>query len=109
MPDDIFGPDLSGRHVLIPGGTGGVGEGAVRAYLEVGADVVVPTCSQQRADEFRAVLGDAAGDACTWWCTTTRRSRVPRRSPRPWGNGWAASMMSWRRSAAGGPASGCGR
>jgi NAD(P)-dependent dehydrogenase (short-subunit alcohol dehydrogenase family) len=53
-------PDLSGRHVLIPGGTGGIGEGAVRAYLAAGADVVVPTRSQERADEFRRLLGDAA-------------------------------------------------
>jgi NAD(P)-dependent dehydrogenase (short-subunit alcohol dehydrogenase family) len=60
MLSDTMTPDLSGRHVLIPGGTGGVGEGAVRAYLAAGADVVVPTRSQQRADEFRAVLGDSA-------------------------------------------------
>jgi NAD(P)-dependent dehydrogenase (short-subunit alcohol dehydrogenase family) len=53
-------PDLSGRHVLIPGGTGGVGEGAVRAYLAAGADVVVPTRSQDRADEFAKVLGSPA-------------------------------------------------
>lgn len=52
-------PSLSGRRVLVPGGTGGVGEGVVRAYLAAGADVVVPTRSQQRADEFRHVLGDA--------------------------------------------------
>jgi 3-oxoacyl-[acyl-carrier protein] reductase len=60
MPKRSFAPDLSGRHVLIPGGTGGVGEGAVRAYLAAGADVVVPTRSQERADEFRRLLGDAA-------------------------------------------------
>lgn len=60
MPDDTLTPDLTGRHVLIPGGTGGVGEGAVRAYLAAGADVVVPTRSQERAGEFRRLLGDAA-------------------------------------------------
>ena len=60
MHNATVAPDLSGRHVLIPGGTGGVGEGAVRAYLAAGADVVVPTRSQERADEFRRVLGDAA-------------------------------------------------
>jgi NAD(P)-dependent dehydrogenase (short-subunit alcohol dehydrogenase family) len=60
MQNGTAGPDLSGRHVLIPGGTGGVGEGAVRAYLAAGADVVVPTRSQERADEFRRLLGDAA-------------------------------------------------
>ena len=60
MPSGTYAPDLSGRHVLIPGGTGGVGEGAVRAYLTAGADVVVPTRSQERADEFRRLLGGAA-------------------------------------------------
>jgi NAD(P)-dependent dehydrogenase (short-subunit alcohol dehydrogenase family) len=60
MQNGTAAPDLSGRHVLIPGGTGGVGEGAVRAYLAAGADVVVPTRSQERADEFRRLLGDAA-------------------------------------------------
>src|ERR1700678_2408344 len=60
MQNETAAPDLSGRQVLIPGGTGGVGEGAVRAYLAAGADVVVPTRSQERADEFRRLLGDAA-------------------------------------------------
>ncbi|MGW7267422.1 SDR family oxidoreductase [Streptomyces sp. NPDC054842] len=60
MSDNIAHPDLSGRRVLIPGGTGGVGEGAVRAYLAAGAQVVVPTRSKERAEEFRALLGEAA-------------------------------------------------
>jgi NAD(P)-dependent dehydrogenase (short-subunit alcohol dehydrogenase family) len=55
-------PDLSGRRVLVPGGTGGVGEGVVRRYLAAGADVVVPTRSERRAQEFREVLGAAATD-----------------------------------------------
>jgi 3-oxoacyl-[acyl-carrier protein] reductase len=49
--------DLSGRRVLVPGGTGGVGEGVVRAYLEAGADVVVPTRSDARGAELRTALG----------------------------------------------------
>ncbi len=53
-------PWLPGHRVLVPGGTGGVGEGMVRGYLAAGADVVVPTRSEQRAEEFRQVLGDAA-------------------------------------------------
>ncbi|MFY9928318.1 MAG: SDR family oxidoreductase [Streptosporangiaceae bacterium] len=53
-------PGLPGRRVLVPGGTGGVGEGVVRAYLAAGADVVVPTRSQERAAEFQRVLGEAA-------------------------------------------------
>ncbi|MBV9795436.1 MAG: SDR family oxidoreductase [Actinobacteria bacterium] len=53
-------PDLAGRRVLVPGGTGGVGEGIVRRYLAAGADVVVPTRAEARAAEFRQLLGDAA-------------------------------------------------
>ncbi|SFY52681.1 SDR family NAD(P)-dependent oxidoreductase [Streptomyces sp. F-1] len=55
-------PDLSSRRALVPGGTGAVGEGVVRGYLAAGADVVVPTRTQERAEEFRAVLGEAATD-----------------------------------------------
>ncbi|QAY58577.1 SDR family oxidoreductase [Microbacterium protaetiae] len=60
MSDLTSVPPLPGRRVLIPGGTGGVGEGAVRAFLAAGADVIVPTRSQRRADEFRGLLGAAA-------------------------------------------------
>lgn len=55
-------PDLSGHRVLVPGGTGAVGEGVVRAFLAAGADVLVPTRSEQRMAEFRDVLGEAATD-----------------------------------------------
>ncbi|MHC3475588.1 SDR family oxidoreductase [Streptomyces sp. 7R007] len=55
-------PDLPGRRVVVPGGTGAVGEGVVRSYLAAGADVLVPTRTQERAEEFRRVLGDAAAD-----------------------------------------------
>jgi NAD(P)-dependent dehydrogenase (short-subunit alcohol dehydrogenase family) len=51
---------LHGPTVLVPGGTGGVGEGVVRAYLAAGADVVVPSRSTGRADQLRAQLGPAA-------------------------------------------------
>ena len=51
---------LAGHRVLVPGGTGAVAEGIVRQYLVAGADVVVPTRSQERADEFRTLLADAA-------------------------------------------------
>ncbi|MHA3701040.1 SDR family oxidoreductase [Jatrophihabitans sp. YIM 134969] len=51
---------LTARRVLVPGGTGGVGEGVVRHFLAAGAQVVVPTRSTRRAEEFRAVLGNAA-------------------------------------------------
>lgn len=62
MPKSDSGPDLTGRRVLVPGGTGGVGEGVVRHYLAAGADVVVPTRTETRAEEFRQVLGDAAAE-----------------------------------------------
>jgi NAD(P)-dependent dehydrogenase (short-subunit alcohol dehydrogenase family) len=59
---DESAPDLAGRRVLVPGGTGGVGDGVVRRYLAAGADVVVPTRTEARAEEFRRVLGPAASD-----------------------------------------------
>lgn len=54
--------DLRGTNVLVPGGTGGVGEGVVRAYLAAGAEVIVATRSEQRAEELRALLGQASGE-----------------------------------------------
>ena len=58
--DHAVRPDLSGRRVVILGGTGSVGEGIVRAWLAAGADVVVPSRTQGRADQFTEVLGDLA-------------------------------------------------
>jgi NAD(P)-dependent dehydrogenase (short-subunit alcohol dehydrogenase family) len=55
-------PQLTGHRVLVPGGTGAVGEGVVRAFLEAGAEVIVPTRSEERSAEFRAVLGQAANE-----------------------------------------------
>jgi len=54
--------NLSRRRVVVPGGTGAVGEGVVRGYLAAGAEVLVPTRSPERAEEFRRVLGDAASE-----------------------------------------------
>jgi len=54
--------DLTGHRVLVPGGTGAVGEGVVRAFLEAGAEVIVPTRSEERSAEFRGVLGHAANE-----------------------------------------------
>jgi 3-oxoacyl-[acyl-carrier protein] reductase len=54
-------PDLSGRRVLVPGGTGTVGQGVVRAYLDAGAEVVVPTRSPEPAapaDRLHLVVHD---------------------------------------------------
>lgn len=55
-------PDLSGHRVLVPGGTGAVGEGVVRAFLAAGAEVIVPTRSEARSIEFRALLGAVADE-----------------------------------------------
>jgi 3-oxoacyl-[acyl-carrier protein] reductase len=62
MAESNFEPDLSGRRVLIPGGTGAVGEGIVRRYLAAGAEVVVPTRSTRRSDEFRDLLGTTVSE-----------------------------------------------
>ncbi|HWI30849.1 MAG TPA: SDR family oxidoreductase [Microbacterium sp.] len=53
---------LQGRRVVVAGGTGAVGEGIVRSYLRTNAQVVVPTRSQSRLEEFRRILG-AEGDS----------------------------------------------
>ena len=54
--------DLTDRRILVPGGTGLVGEGIVRQHLAAGAHVVVPSRTEERAEEFRRRLGAAATD-----------------------------------------------
>ena len=51
-------PNLSGRRVVIVGGTGDVGEGVVRSWLATGADVIVPSRTEDKVDRFRDVLSD---------------------------------------------------
>lgn len=53
---------LSGKIALIAGGTGGVGEGIVRAFLKEGATVVVPSRSSENLEQLRGYLGERAGD-----------------------------------------------
>lgn len=60
MSGNASAPDLSSRRVVVAGGTGSVGEGIVRGYLDAGADVIVPTRTQARADAFRQVIGGSA-------------------------------------------------
>lgn len=50
-------PDLRGHRVVIPGGTGGVGEGVVRTWLRSGANVIVPTRNMAKAAQLRELLG----------------------------------------------------
>ncbi|SDO20081.1 3-oxoacyl-[acyl-carrier protein] reductase [Lutimaribacter pacificus] len=56
--DNAFYPDLSQRQAVIAGGTGDVGEGIVRAWLKTGAQVIVPTRTDGRAEQFKDVLSD---------------------------------------------------
>lgn len=48
---------LQDRTVVVPGGTGNVGEGVVRALLSAGARVVVPSRSEERLTELRTLIG----------------------------------------------------
>jgi NAD(P)-dependent dehydrogenase (short-subunit alcohol dehydrogenase family) len=55
-------PRLKGRVALIAGGTEGVGEGIVRAFLRLGAVVVVPSTSAQELERLRDALQDVPTD-----------------------------------------------
>ncbi|WP_432000705.1 SDR family NAD(P)-dependent oxidoreductase [Streptomyces sioyaensis] len=48
--------------VVVPGGTGNVGEGIVRAFLLAGATVVVPGRSQERLEKLAELIGPRLGD-----------------------------------------------
>jgi len=50
------------RTVLVPGGTGNVGEGIVRALLSAGATVVVPSRSADRSNALRGLIGPGDSD-----------------------------------------------
>ena len=56
--ENAFYPDLSNHRIVIMGGTGGVGEGIVRAWLKTGAHVIVPSRTEQKIERFRQVLSD---------------------------------------------------
>ncbi|HGG57317.1 MAG TPA: SDR family oxidoreductase, partial [Nannocystis exedens] len=44
---------LLGRHVVITGGTGGLGSAVVRAFVQAGARVHVPCFQEQLPEEMR--------------------------------------------------------
>jgi NAD(P)-dependent dehydrogenase (short-subunit alcohol dehydrogenase family) len=48
---------LDERTILVPGGTGNVGEGVVRSLLKAGAAVVVPSRSAERLEALRDLIG----------------------------------------------------
>jgi 3-oxoacyl-[acyl-carrier protein] reductase len=56
MRTDREAPHQDRLRVLVPGGTGTVGEGVVRGFLSENAEVVVPTRSARRSADFRARL-----------------------------------------------------
>ena len=78
---------LDGKIALIPGGTGGVGEGIVRGFLNAGATVVVPSRREESLEKLRRQLGESAGDRFVplvgerlkQRCPTTVRSVFQRR------------------------------
>lgn len=53
-------PLLTDKTVVVPGGTGNVGEGIVRQFLRAGARVIVPSRTQARLDTLRALVKDDA-------------------------------------------------
>ena len=48
---------LTDKTVVVPGGTGNVGEGIVRQFLRAGARVIVPSRSESRLNDLRGYLG----------------------------------------------------
>ncbi|MFG2095891.1 SDR family NAD(P)-dependent oxidoreductase [Streptomyces sp. NPDC048612] len=53
---------LDGKVVVVPGGTGNVGEGLVRAFLLAGATVVVPGRSRERLESLAELTGPRLGE-----------------------------------------------
>lgn len=51
--------DLSGKVVLVAGGTGAVGGGIVKAFIEAGAQVLVPSRTPEKGETLRAETGAA--------------------------------------------------
>ena len=54
-------PDFERRSVVVTGATGNLGHAVVRAYLEAGAHVAIPTRDAAKANALRALLGALAG------------------------------------------------
>jgi NAD(P)-dependent dehydrogenase (short-subunit alcohol dehydrogenase family) len=54
-------PARSSRVALITGGTGGLGQAVVAAFLDAGANVVTTYVLEEEAARVRAALGDAGG------------------------------------------------
>ena len=56
---------LNGKRVLVAGGAGAVGEGIVRVCLEEGAEVVVPSRTQDKLDRFLEAIPEGNRDRLT--------------------------------------------
>lgn len=53
---------LAGTVAVVPGGTGNVGEGIVRAFLDAGSTVAVPSRSEKRVALLRSHLAESVQD-----------------------------------------------
>lgn len=51
-------PNLKENRVVIIGGTGAVGEGIIRSWLQTGAQVIVPSRSEGRVAQFKEKIAD---------------------------------------------------
>lgn len=56
MPENAV--DLTGKRIVVAGGTGDVGEGVVRALFAAGASVIVPTRSAEKGARLRDALAN---------------------------------------------------
>lgn len=53
---------LDGKCVVVAGGTGSVGEGLVRAFLQEGAQVIVPCRSPEKSERLESYVRNDGGD-----------------------------------------------
>jgi 3-oxoacyl-[acyl-carrier protein] reductase len=72
---------LAGRTVLVAGGTGNVGGYLVRALLDHGANVVVPSRSPERVAALRQRLGDEGIERLSSVLWDLRDDATPERLP----------------------------
>lgn len=67
MPTSIY-PDLKGKHVLITGGTGGIGAGVTPAFVEQGSIVTTIGRSHEHAEATRKLCQGMPGQMHFYEC-----------------------------------------